>query len=144
MQSQCVKPLLKWCDINIAIVSIQRSDVLVFSFFSIGDTPEVSATCTDEALRIVLEDDVQHFVNLLNGHLQWSTFVASADRFRHRWKSVPECQALCCILASRILLCWFHVKAAWHDSLLTKVSLVKCDAFNLFHIDCGRIELVYC
>ena len=56
------------------------------------------------------------------GGLTWDDFMKECSIYRRRFAYMDEAkELLASYLSTSILLCWFHVKAAWHDSLLPKV-----------------------
>lgn len=76
------------------------------------------------AVLSVLLDESKNLLSLLVNGLDWTTFTSKRDLFKQRFGHLSEVEALIAMyLNTDILLCWFHVKAAWLDNLLTKVCL---------------------
>lgn len=85
--------------------------------------PAVDVECDHQAVLMVLMEDAKNLHQRLLSSLSWVDFTTAARHFRFRYAHMEECKDVVRrYLSTAILLCWFHVKAAWHDNLLTKVS----------------------
>ena len=84
--------------------------------------PVIDTHCERKALLTTVKADSAHFLEQLQAGMSWNDFRTACERYQYRYGFVQECKEIIKkYLSTRILLCWFHVKAAWHDSLLTKV-----------------------
>ena len=81
--------------------------------------------CSDgDAIGHILKLEAEKLLHALRGKLSWTSYRRLITDFHEKFGYMEICKELLSVIDVHILLCWFHVKAAWNDSLLTKVSFV--------------------
>ena len=104
---------------------------LLLSFFILSFSFPVTTGCAmwrsaqmEMPSGIFWSSRLKKLLHALRGKLSWTSYRRLITDFQEKFGYMEICKELLSVIDVHILLCWFHVKAAWNDSLLTKVSFV--------------------